>query len=343
MFASPSISLIHTPSRTRLLWLLFGLALLVGLVGLSLTIGAKPIPLSVVVDSLLGSRSHPDAVIVVGSRLPRTLLGLLVGAALGLSGALIQALTRNPLADPGILGVNAGASFAVVLGVSIFAVTTPADLLWLAFAGALLATLLVYLVGAWGAVRLDPMRFVLAGVAIGAVMMGLSSGITLLDPVSFDRVRFWSAGSLDVRNLDPVLLAMPAIVAGCLLALLLARPLNALSMGGDLAVALGTRPRLTQAVAVLAITLLCGASTAVAGPIGFVGLMIPHIARWMVGTDQRWILPFTLLLAPILLLASDIIGRLLVPGELRVSIVTAFVGAPMLIALARQHKTPGRP
>ncbi len=316
---------------------------------MSLILGAQPISLRVVVDSLLSgltenvdAQLNPDSVIILQGRLPRTLLGLLAGAALGVSGALIQAMTRNPLADPGILGVNAGASCAVVLGISVFAVTNPAGHLWFGFAGALVTTVFVYVVGAFGASRLEPMRFILAGVAIGAVMMGLSSGITLLDPTTFNRIRFWSAGSLDVRNLGLVLLVAPAIIAGCVLALLLARPLNALGMGEDMAVMLGTRPRVTQALTVLAITLMCGATTAITGPIGFVGLMIPHIARWMVGTDLRWILPCTLVLAPNLLLASDIIGRLLVPGELRVSIVTAFVGAPVLIWLARQSGDTGR-
>ncbi len=329
------------PATNRLAWLVLCLGLLAVLVLFSLTLGAKPIALAVVADSLFGSGLHPDAIIITQGRLPRTLLGLLAGAALGLSGAIIQALTRNPLADPGILGVNAGASFAVVLGAGVFGVTSAAGYLAFAFAGALATTLLVYLVGAYGTARLEPMRFVLAGVAISAVMMGFASSITLLNPWAFDRVRFWSAGSLDVRDLTLVLQVAPALLLGIVIALLLARPLNVLGMGEDLAVSLGSRPRLIHATAVLAITLLCGASTAIAGPIGFVGLMIPHIARWMMGTDQRWIMACTLLLAPVLLLASDIIGRLLVPGELRVSIVTAFVGAPVLIWLARRAQLSG--
>ncbi|WP_034607405.1 Fe(3+)-siderophore ABC transporter permease [Chitinimonas koreensis] len=336
--AAPSPPSSRSP---RLLWLLACLGALALAVLASLTLGAKPIPLAVVADSLFGSGLHPDAAIVQSGRLPRTLLGLLAGAALGLSGALIQALTRNPLADPGILGVNAGASFAVVLGVSLLPAGSAAGLLGFAFAGALAATVLVYLVGSYGAARLEPMRFVLAGVAIGAVLMGLSSAVTLLDPAAFDRVRFWGAGSLDVRDLGLVQRVAAPIGLGCLLALTLARPLNLLGLGEDLARALGGRPRLVHAGAVLAITVLCGASTAAAGPIGFVGLMIPHVARWMVGSDQRWILPFTMLLAPTLLLLSDVAGRLLVPGELRVSIVTAFVGAPVLIWLARRGQSPG--
>lgn len=337
----PIAALRQSPTHWRTL-LVCAVALCAVLV-LSLMLGARQIAPGVVFDALSGAATGSDeAVIVLDARVPRTLLGLFAGAALGLASALMQALTRNPLADPGILGVNAGASFAVVAGMAFFGATGGRELLAFAFAGALLTTLLVYLIGIWGSPRLDPARFVLGGVAVGAVMMGFSSGITLLDAGLFDRVRFWNAGSLDVRDLARVLLAAPAIVAGSTLAFVLAPQLNALGMGDELAVSLGARPRLARTLAVLAITLLCGASTAVAGPIGFVGLMIPHWARRLVGTDQRWLLPCCALLAPTLLLAADIAGRVLVAGELRVSIVTAFVGAPVLIWLARRHLATGR-
>ncbi|KAF0812628.1 Ferric enterobactin transport system permease protein FepD [Andreprevotia sp. IGB-42] len=330
---APSPVLIRTPARLR--WLLAAAALLAIVLLLSLAIGAKPIALPVVIDSLLGHGNSADSVVIRESRLPRTLLGLLGGAALGLAGALTQALTRNPLADPGILGVNAGASFAVIIAVALFNVSGPSAYVAWACGGALLTTLLVYLVGAWGSSRLEPMRFILAGVAVGSVLFGLSSGLVLLNPGAYDRIRFWNAGSLDVRDLQLVLQVAPAIIAGGVIALLLGRSLNAIGMGHEFAVTLGTRPLRVQAWAILAITLLTGATTAVAGPIGFVGLMVPQVARWLVGADQRWILALTTLLAPILLLSADIVGRVLVPGELRVSIVTAFIGAPMLIWMAR--------
>ncbi len=330
----------HAATRQRMMLLLACLTLLAVVSVLSLALGAKPIPLATVWDSLLGRAAGPDSVVVLQGRLPRTLLGLLAGAALGMSGALIQALTRNPLADPGILGVNAGASFAMVLGVAFLAVDSQGGYMACAATGALCATLLVYAVGARGR-RADPLRIVLAGVAVGAVLMGLSAAITLLDPIAFNRLRYWNAGTLDVRDMAAVGLAAPAILAGGMLALLLARPLNAMGLGNDLAVSLGGRPLLIQGGAVAAVTLLSGASTAVAGPIGFVGLMIPHVARRLGGADLRWSLPFTILLAPILLLLSDIAGRLLTPGELRVSIVTAFIGAPALIWLARSHGGSG--
>ncbi|WP_375591681.1 Fe(3+)-siderophore ABC transporter permease [Chitiniphilus eburneus] len=328
-------------TRARSLWLPLGGAALLLLVIASFTVGAKSIDLTVVWHALLGDTSHSDSLIVREARLPRTLLGLLAGVALGLAGALIQALTRNPLADPGIVGVNAGASFAVVLAASVFGVRSGGGFVAWACGGALVTTLLVYLIGIWGASRLDPLRFLLAGVAVASVMFGLSSGLVLLDPGAFDRVRFWNAGSLDIRNLTLVMQVLPVVVAGSVLALLLSRPLNALTMGHDMAVALGARPLRTQMLTIIAVTLLTGAVTAVAGPIGFVGLMVPQAARWLVGNDMRWIMPVTVLLSPILLLAADIVGRLLLPGELPVSIVTALVGAPVLIWLVRS-KIGGR-
>lgn len=189
-----------------------------------------------------------------------------------------------------------------------------------------------------GGGRVNPLRLTLSGVAIGAVLMGISSGISLTHPLVFDRIRFWQAGSLDIRSMSVVLAVTPAILLGCVISLLLARPLNAMHMGEDLAAAIGARIVQTQFWAVIAVTLLCGAATAAVGPIAFVGLMVPHIARWIVGPNQCWILPFTLVMTPILLLVSDIIGRFLVPGELRVSVVTAFIGAPLLIWLVRRNK-----
>lgn len=318
--------------------LIAALMVLLMVIVLSLTLGAKHIPLDVVWQSLDGQRLTPDHVIIIDARIPRTLAGILCGAALGVAGALIQGLTRNPLADPGILGVNAGASFAVVIGISMFGAVAIEQYLWFAFAGALLASVAVYFVGTMGPGRINPIRLTLAGVALGAVLTGISSAISLLDPMVYDKVRFWEAGSLDIRNLGIVLTVTLPIIAGCAIALLLARSLNAMTMGEELAAALGTRVLVTQLWGVLAITLLCGAATAAVGPIGFVGLMVPHIARGIVGPDQRWIIPYTIVLTPILLLLSDILGRVIVPGELRVSVVTAFVGAPVLIWLVRQKK-----
>jgi len=315
--------------------------LLLFLLALSLMLGAKSIAIHDVSLALTTSCGSADCVIVREARLPRTFAGLLAGCALGLAGALMQSLTRNPLADPGILGVNAGAGFAVVLGIALFGADTPADWLGFAFVGALLASLLVALTGALGGGRVNPVRLTLAGVALGAVLEGLTSGLSLLNPDIYDHLRFWHSGSLDIRSFAVLRATWPAVAVGALIALLLARALNTLSMGGDLATALGTRVARTQLLGLLAIALLSGAATAAVGPIAFVGLMTPHLARWLWGNDHRWMLPGTLLITPCLLLAADILGRLMVPGELRVSVVTALLGAPMLIVLVRRKLRRG--
>ena len=318
-----------------------GLLLLLALAAaLSLTIGAKSLPSGTVFTAFSGTCQSADCTIVLDARLPRTLAGLLAGIALGLAGALMQTLTRNPLADPGLLGVNSGASFAIVLGAALFGFTSPQEQLLLAFCGALCASLLVAFTGSQGGGQLSPVRLTLAGVALAAVLEGLSNGIALLNPDVYDQLRFWQAGSLDIRTLQTLkIVLLPVVVAG-IAALLLSRALNSLSLGNDTATALGSRVARTQLIGLIVITVLCGSATAVVGPIAFIGLMMPHMARWLGGADHRWSLPVTLLATPALLLFADIIGRVIVPGELRVSVVSAFIGAPVLIFLVRR-KTRG--
>jgi len=314
------------------------LLLLILAVALSLLVGAKPLPASTIVDALSGTCQRADCIIVLDARLPRTLAGLLAGAALGLAGALMQTLTRNPLADPGILGVNAGASFAIVLGAALFGFSSPGEQLLMAFCGALAASLLVAFTGSQGGGQLSPVRLTLAGVALAAVLEGLSSGIALLNPDVWDQLRFWQAGSLDIRTLQTLkVVTLPVLIAAAI-ALFSSRALNSLSLGTDTATALGSRVARTQLLGLLAITVLCGSATAVVGPIAFIGLMMPHMARWIVGSDHRWLLPVTLLATPTLLLFADILGRVLVLGELRVSVVSAFIGAPVLIFLVRRQR-----
>ena len=309
---------------------------------LSLLIGAKPLPVSVVVDALSGSCQSADCTIVLDARLPRTLAGLLAGAALGLAGALMQTLTRNPLAAPGILGVNSGARFANVLGAALFGLTTPQEQLGLAFCGALIASLLVAFTGSQGGGQLSPVRLTLAGVARAAGREGRTNGFALINPDVYDQLRFWQAGSLDIRSLQTLRVVVLPVLIAIALALGLSRSLNSLSLGADTATALGNKVARTQLLGLLAITALSGSATALVGPIAFIGLMMPHVVRWLGGADHRWSLPVTLLATPALLLFADVIGRLLVPGELRVSVVSAFIGAPVLIFLVRRRAGGGR-
>ncbi|MBD5784590.1 iron chelate uptake ABC transporter family permease subunit [Cellulosimicrobium terreum] len=333
----------------RSLGLLLALAVLVVAAALSLAIGSKPIPLGTVIDALTAYDGSADHVVVHDLRVPRTLLGLLVGASLGVAGALIQGMTRNPLADPGILGVNAGAGFGVVLAVGFLGATQVSQFVWYAFAGAIVTTVGVYLVGSAGRGGATPVRLTLAGIAIGAFLSGLSLGVTLLDPAAFDRLRAWGGasgawGSGSISGATPTTVAdvAPFVLAGLVLALLIARPLDAVALGDDLAASLGAHVGRTRLLVGVAVTLLCGAATAAAGPVAFVGLMVPHVARWAVGPVQRWIVPYSAVLGAVLVLVADVVGRLVArPGEVPVGIVTAFVGAPVLIALVRRSKVSG--
>ena len=284
-----------------------------------------------------GPGSTPDHAAIIDFRAPRTLAGLLVGIALGISGALIQALTRNPLADPGILGVNSGAAFAVVMGVAFFGAREMGPFVFYSFAGALMAVSVVYFLGSRGRSGGTPIKLTLAGIAFGAVLSGITQGFILLDESTFNAMRFWGAGSLAATPGDALGWLSGCVAAGVVISLLVSRSLNATSLGDDQAAAMGASLGRTRVLVVIAVTLLCGAATAAAGPIGFIGLMVPHVARWITGPDQRWILLYTILLAPSLLVGADIVGRLVIrPDELQVGIVTAFIGAPVLIWLVRR-------
>ena len=327
----------------RALGLVAALITLVVVIAASLAIGARDMPISEVLGAFFAPTGSDDQLVVLELRLPRTVLGILVGMGLGLAGGLIQALTRNPLADPGILGVNAGASLAITIGVAFFGISSITGYIWFAFGGALIATVGVYIIGSAGRSRsVDPIRLTLAGVAVAAVLTGLTKAILLTNERAFDAFRSWDVGAIAGRDFDTISAILPFIVIGTVLALALSHSLNAVALGDDLAASLGTSVNRTRVLSILAVTLLAGAATAAAGPIGFIGLMIPHIARWIVGPDQRWILGYSVVLSPILLLASDVIGRVVMkPGELQVGVVTAFVGAPVLIALVRRKKASG--
>ncbi|WP_217184901.1 iron chelate uptake ABC transporter family permease subunit [Streptomyces sp. AC495_CC817] len=323
-------------ARRRLGGFVVTVAVLAACAGLSLVLGSKDLPIERIIGGFAGTDA--DAwTIMIDLRGSRTVLGILVGAALGIAGALMQAFTRNPLADPGILGVNAGAAFAVAAGAAAFGVTTLSGTVWFALAGAVATTFAVWAIGVVGRGGADPLRITLSGVAIGAFLSGFTSAITLLLPSVFDRMRGWNAGSIASTPPEQFGWMLPFLAAGFVLAFLVAKPLNAVALGDDLAVSLGSRIVRTRVISIIAATLLCAAATAAAGPIGFIGLMVPHAVRWFTGPDQRWIFAGTLVAAPVLVLASDVVGRLVLSsGELPVGIVTAFVGAPVLIALVRR-------
>ncbi|MGO1056269.1 FecCD family ABC transporter permease [Crossiella sp. CA198] len=317
--------------------LVVAVAALVLLCALSISVGARDIPLSSVWQLLWQDDGGDDAFAVHEVRIPRTVLGLLVGAALGLAGALMQALVRNPLADPGLLGVNAGASTAVVLAITL-GVSSPSAYVYFAILGAGAVSVAVYLLGSAGRAS-SPDRLVLAGVALTAALGALVTVLLFLDQQRLDQFRFWAVGSLAGRKIDVVWQLGPVLAIGILLALLMARPLNAVALGETTGRALGVHLGRTRLVTAVAVALLCGAATAAAGPIGFVGLTVPHVARLITGPDQRWVAAYSLLLAPILLLGADIIGRIIaLPGELEVGIVTAFLGVPVFLALIQRRQ-----
>ena len=328
-------------AAVRLLGLLVALGVLVLVVLLSIAVGAKPIPLGGVVHALFHGQGSVNGVVILDLRLPRTLLGVVIGAALAAAGVLMQALTRNPLADPGILGVNVGAATAVVVAIWLWRFTDLTAYVWFAFLGAGAASVLVYLLGSRGRAGATPVRLALAGTAVSAVLGSVISFITLLNPSVFDQFRFWSVGSLAGVQPRLVWQVLPFLVLGMVLAIGLSGALNALALGDETARALGSNVGLTRGLGALAVTLLCGAATAAVGPIGFVGLTVPHVARAITGPDHRWLVPYSLVLGPILLLGSDVLGRVVArPGEIQVGIITAFVGAPVFIALVRRRRIP---
>ncbi|MEU4363471.1 iron chelate uptake ABC transporter family permease subunit [Promicromonospora sp. NPDC023987] len=332
--------LVQRRVATRYLALGAGLVALLAVLLASLAIGSRPVPPEVVVQALLGHDvSAGDRRAVVELRVPRTVIGCAVGIALGVAGALIQAVTRNPLADPGILGVTAGSSFFVAIGVVGFGLSSPDQYVWFALAGALVATVAVALVGGSRGGSVDPVRLTLAGVALTAVLAGIVSGLRIADPRTFNALLAWETGSLVDRGWQVAGPVLPFMAVGLGTALLLGGSLNALALGDDVATTLGSTVWATRAAAVLAVTLLAGGATAIVGPVSFIGLMVPHVARWIGGPDQRWIIGLTVLLAPVLLLTADVLARVVLwPGEMPVGIVTAFVGAPVLVALVRRRK-----
>jgi len=325
-------------NRGRALWLAAIVVAVVVLCALSLAIGTRDVTWSEVLAAL---RGHVDSIgeAAVAMRMPRTLLALFAGAALGLSGAVMQGVTRNPLADPGILGVNTGAALAVVIGVAWFGMTSAHAYIWTAIAGAGCTAAFVYTIGSLGRSGVTPLKLTLAGAATSVAFASLVIAVVLPRSDIAGGIRSWQIGGVGGATFERIAEVLPFLLAGLILGLGSARKLNSLALGDDLAAGLGERVALARGIASLAAILLCGATTAVCGPIGFVGLVVPHVCRLLVGVDHRWLLPFSALAGAILLLAGDIVGRLAArPSELEVGIVTAFVGAPFFIWIVRRQR-----
>lgn len=304
----------------------------------SLRIGSLPLSTATVIESLLAYDGSDEHLVVRTLRLPRVILAMLAGAALAVAGALMQAATRNPLASPTIFGLNAGAAFAVVTLSFVAGLSSPLVLVIAAFVGAVGAVTLTYLIGSAGS-GATPVKLALAGTVVGILLSAWVSGILIFDQQTLDEVRFWLAGSIAGQSLADSALTLPFLVVGLLLALAISHQLNALNLGEEVATTLGQNTGRIRLLATLATVLLCGASVAAVGPIGFVGLAVPHMVRLLVGPDYRWVIPGCLLAGPALLLAADTLGRVVVaPGELQAGIVTALIGAPVLILVVRRYK-----
>lgn len=323
----------------RFIGLAIAILLLLVAVFLSLMIGTKALSPGVVWNALFSYSDSYEYTIVHDSRLPRTLIALAVGPAFGLSGALIQALTRNPLADPGILGVNAGAAFAVALGVGVFSVSTMSGYTWFALIGALLATVIVYVIsGGAGRKAPTPVQITLAGVALGAGLSGTTTAMTMINSAAFSKMLNWTVGTVSRKGLDDLWLVGALLIIGTVLSLVISPALNTIAFGEDRAISLGVNVVLVRGIGIIAIALLAGGATAIAGPIGFIGLMVPHCVRWFVGPSQPWIFLYSLVIAPILLILADIIGRIIMPpSEVPVGIIMGFIGAPILLILVRRR------
>lgn len=327
-------------SRSGLAVALVGSLLLLAVVMvLSIGIGTNNLSPVTVWNALVHGGDDEAELIVRHLRVPRTFAGVLVGAALGLAGALMQSLTRNPLADPGLLGVNAGAACSVVCAIAFLNITQLTDYVWFALLGAGAATVIVYVLGSTGRNAASPVRLVLAGAAISAVLTGVISAVVLTNSIAFNGFRSWTVGSLQNVTADVVWQVVPVLGVGFVVALALAPALNTIALGDDMASALGAKVGRIRVLGILATTLLCGAATAVVGPITFIGLIVPHAVRAFTGPNNRWILPFSMVGGAILVLASDIIGRLVLwPSELEVSVVTALIGAPVFVIIVRRRR-----
>ncbi|MFJ4480466.1 FecCD family ABC transporter permease [Streptomyces xanthochromogenes] len=330
------------PRRTRrVLATAAAVAALLVAVLLSLTVGARPIPPSEVLDALFGDAHTPNAEVVRELRVPRTLIGLMVGAALAVAGTVLQGITRNPIADPGILGISQGASVAVVLAIAFLGVHTLTGYVWFAFAGAGIASVVVYAIASSGRGGATPVKLALSGAAINALLVSVTMGVLTTKAAALDEFRFWQVGSLAGRDAQVAHQTWPFLLVGIVLVAWVARGLDALALGEDVAKGLGQNVAAVRVLGGIGATVLTGVGVAAAGPIAFIGLAIPHIARAVVGSDHRWVLPMAALVGPVMLLVADTVGRIVFPpSEIPAGVMTALIGVPFLVTLVRRKAVP---
>lgn len=326
------------PTRRRAAWLLAGAAMLLVAVLLSLIVGSRHVAPGAAIQALFHDGGGADAQVVRALRVPRTVVGILAGAALALAGTVMQGITRNPIAEPGILGISQGASVGVVTAIAFFGVHSLGGYVWFAFAGSAIAGVAVYAVASGGRGGASPVKLALAGAAMNAFLASVVSGVATTNARALDEFRFWQVGSISGRDAELIGQVWPFMLAGALLVAAVARGLDALALGDDAARNLGNNVGRLRALGALGATVLTGAAVAAVGPIAFTGLAVPHIARALVGTAHRWVLPMAALLGPVMILGSDVIGRVLFPpSEVPVAVMTALIGVPFLVALVRRR------
>ncbi|WP_199426148.1 FecCD family ABC transporter permease [Thermaerobacillus caldiproteolyticus] len=324
-------------NQAKIAGLLLLVILLATSMWMSIIYGYTDTSWKVAIEALINNNGSNQHIVIETVRLPRALIGAAVGASLAMAGALMQALTKNPLASPGIFGINAGAGFFIVLFVTFFQVSSLHMFTWLAFAGAALAAIIVFVISSVGKEGMTPLKLTLAGTAVAALFASLTQGLLVANEKALEEVLFWLAGSVSGRKLEMLVAVLPYFLIAWTGSLLLARKVNILMMGDDVAKGLGQRTNVVKFGVALLVILLAGSSVAVAGPIGFIGIIVPHIARALVGVDHRWVLPYCAFIGGILLIVADIGARyVLMPQEVPVGIMTAFIGVPFFIYIARR-------
>ncbi|MEK4230823.1 FecCD family ABC transporter permease [Solibacillus sp. FSL H8-0538] len=321
----------------RLLGLIIVVSILVLLMCASIVYGYTQTSWKMVLDAFQFNNGSNEHIVIETVRLPRALIAVAVGSSLAICGVLMQTLTKNPLASPGIFGVNAGAGFAVVLAVTLFSVGNLQAFTWISFLGAAVAAISVYTIGSVGRDGLTPMKLTLAGAAMSAMFASFTQGFLVINEAAFEQVLFWLAGSVEGRKMEVLLNVLPYLLLGWLGSIFIASKMNILSMGEDVAKGLGVNTGSLKIIVAIIVILLAGGSVAIAGPIGFVGIVIPHLTRFLVGIDHRWLIPFSGVLGGILLLVADILARyVIMPQEVPVGVMTAIIGTPFFIYIARK-------